>query len=60
MSKIIGKEKIGKVNYAWVQVGDKEARLIKYDDDAKALVKGDALAKMIKRVKEIKKLLQTK
>ena len=43
MSKIIAKEKIGKETWAWVQISDKEARLVKYTDDMKALLKAGDL-----------------
>ena len=53
MSKIIAKEKIGKETWAWVQVSDRDARLVRYDDDAKALLKGDKLSELKNKLKSI-------
>ena len=53
MSKIIAKQKIGKETWAWVQVSEREARLVRYEDDAKALLKGDKLSEMKTKLKSI-------
>ena len=56
-NNIIAKVKINKVDFAWVQVSEKEAILVKYVSDKKAKNKAEKLKELKAKLKEIRKKL---
>ena len=54
-NNIIKKVKIDKVDYAWVQVTEKEAVLVKYVSDKEAKNKAEKLKELKARLKEVRK-----
>ena len=56
-NNIIAKVKIDKVGYAWVQVSEKEAILVRYVSDKKAKNKATKLVELKAKLKEVRKKL---
>ena len=57
MANVIAKVKIDKVDYAWVQVAEKEAVLVKYVSDKDANNKAKKLVELEAKLKEVRKKL---
>lgn len=57
MANILLKVKIDKVNWAWVQTGEKEAILVKYVSDKEAKNKAEKLKELKLKLKEVRKKL---
>lgn len=57
MADIIKKVKINKVDFAWVQVSEKEAILVRYVSDKEAKNKAEKLKELKAKLKEVRKKL---
>ena len=57
MANVIAKVKIDKVDYAWVQVTEKEAVLVKYVSVKDANNKAKKLVELKAKLKEVRKKL---
>ena len=57
MANVIAKVKIDKVDYAWVQVSEKEAIPVRYVSNKEAKNKAEKLKELKAKLKEVRKKL---